>query len=107
MRQEFSAKVKAERFRFAGGHCEACTAKLFPGKIDYDHNNPDGLTGEPTFENCRALCRSCHLVKTKKDVARIAKARRTERKHYGIKKSGRTIAGRRFDGTPIPARMRP
>lgn len=106
MRKEFSARVKAERFRFANGHCESCTRKLYPGDIHYDHDNPDGLTGEPTFENCRALCRSCHLVKTKKDVTRIAKAKRSERKHIGARKLGRTIPGRRFNGDPIPSRAR-
>lgn len=106
MRKEFSAKVKAERFRFCGGHCESCTRKLFTGDIHFDHDNPDGLTGEPTFENCRALCRSCHLVKTKTDVTRIAKAKRSERKQIGIKKPGWTIPGRKFDGSPIPSRRR-
>jgi hypothetical protein len=36
----------------------------------------------------------------------IAKAKRIERKHNGIKKAGRTIPGRKFDGSPIPSRVR-
>lgn len=106
-RQEFSAKVKLARWQHSQGHCESCTRKLFTGDINYDHHNPDGLTGEPTFENCRVLCRSCHLIKTKGDVKHIAKAKRRERKNAGIKKRsyfpGSKDSGwkKKIDGTVV------
>ena len=106
MRQEFTAKVKREALARSNGYCEGCTKKLFVGDYHYDHDNPDGLTGEPTLENCRVLCKACHGAKTVKDVAMIARAKRRELKHAGIKKSGWTIPGRKFDGTPIPSRKR-
>lgn len=87
MRQEFPAKVKAAAALRADGHCEGCTRKLLTGDFHYDHDIPDGLGGEPTLENCRVLCRSCHSVKTtKQDVPRIAKAKRNYRKARGIRK---------------------
>lgn len=106
MRQEFSARVKRDALLRSKGHCEKCTRKLFVGDFHYDHDNPDGLTGEPTIENCRVLCKSCHSVKTVKDVEMIARAKRRELKNAGIKKTGWTMPGRRFDGTPIPAKRR-
>lgn len=100
-RQEFSAKTKAEAFKRSGGHCEACTRKLFPGDYHYDHDDPDGLTGDATLDNCRVLCRSCHSVKTRKDVAAIAKAKRRERRQAGIKKPRSIRAWRKMNGEPV------
>lgn len=77
MRREFSKAVKLSAFARADGRCECCTAKLFPGNIEYDHNIADGLGGEPTLENCVVLCRACHKAKTAKhDVPAIARAKR-------------------------------
>lgn len=108
MRREFSAKVKAAAFLRANGSCEGerCGARLSIGKYHYDHDNPDGLTGEPTLENCKVLCFACHKVKTKKDVGDIARAKRRERNHIGATSPKRTIPGKRFNGEPIPARWR-
>lgn len=90
MRREFSAKVKADAAIRANGHCEGCSRRLLAGDFHYDHEIPDGLGGEPTLENCRVLCRSCHKLKTTKaDVPRIAKAKRNFRKARGIKKPSR------------------
>jgi 5-methylcytosine-specific restriction endonuclease McrA len=92
MRQEFSAKVKAAAFLRADGFCEGivdgerCGAKLTVGKFAFDHVIADGLTGEPTLSNCAVLCLPCHSAKTPGDVKAIAKAKRIERKHRGIKK---------------------
>ena len=89
-RQEFPARVLVARFKHCGGRCEGvldsgerCNALLVPGRWHGDHDNPDGLTGKPTFENCRCLCIPCHTAKTKIDVARIAKAKRVEARHIG------------------------
>jgi len=103
MRKEFSAKVKVAAFQRANGHCENCTSLLVVGKFAYDHDNPDGLTGEPTLANCRVLCNSCHGSKTKKDVANIAKAKRRERGAAGIKKKRSITRWRRFDGSIVHA----
>lgn len=59
--------------------CEEChdAAKAF----DIDHINPDAMTGEPTLENAKLLCKGCHLEKTKLDVKNISKAKRQEAGH--------------------------
>mgnify|MGYP001283912999 CR=1 FL=1 len=86
MRREFPAKVKAAAFERAKGHCEECTARLYPGKFLYDHQIPDALGGEPTLDNCVVRCSACHAVKTtKEDVPRIAKAVRQRQKHIGAR----------------------
>jgi hypothetical protein len=99
MRREFTTKVKVAAWHRCEGRCESCTAKLYPGRFAYDHDNPDGLTGEPTLENCRVLCSACHGVKTKGDVARIAKAKRCEAKHVGARtRKGRPLLGTKASG---------
>lgn len=45
-----------------------------------------------------------HKIKTAQDRKLKAKNDRVRRRHLGIKKRKRTIAGRKFDGTPIPSR---
>lgn len=86
-RRNFPDKVKAAAFERAKGHCEKCTAKLFVGKIHYDHRIPDAMGGEPTLANCEVLCTSCHGVKTQRqDVPAIAKVKRIRAKHIGARK---------------------
>ena len=93
-RAEFSDRIKVKRLAFAEFKCEGivtrddgtktrCNATLIRGRVQFDHDNPDGLTGKPTFENCRALCKACHADKTPLDVAAIAKAKRREAAHVG------------------------
>jgi 5-methylcytosine-specific restriction protein A len=94
VRTEFSAKIKILAFERSGGHCESCSAKLFPGNVEFDHVNPDGLTGTATLDNCAAVCRACHKTKTKRDVANIARAKRRERKHIGIRKPSKFACSR-------------
>lgn len=106
MRQEFPAKVKVAAFERANGSCENCTARLAVGKFVYDHKTPDWMGGAPTLDNCQLICSACDGEKTPNDQRRIAKTKRVIRRHAGIRKPGRTIPGRRFDGTPIPARWR-
>jgi len=99
MRLEFSAKTKELAYRRSGGHCECCGVPLATGNIHYDHRIANALTGEPSLENCQCLCRACHAAKTRLDVAHIAKAKRRERRHIGIKrKPSRPLPGTRASG---------
>ncbi len=92
MRKEFSAKVRRAALARSGGICEdvtagyRCHSKLGPGNVEYDHQIPDQLGGQPTLENCICLCRAHHKIKTTtQDVPAIAKAKRREALHLGIK----------------------
>lgn len=90
MRREFSKAVRIAAWERAGGCCEACARKLFPGDIHYDHRIPDAIGGEPTLENCDVLCRACHGAKTSKaDMPTIAKAKRVYARHIGAKAPSR------------------
>ena len=83
-RREFSKATRVAAFERAGKKCEECRAPLYPGKYVYDHVLADGLTGEPTLENCAVVCTNCHGWKTRKhDIPAIAKAKRTQAKHVG------------------------
>ena len=107
-RKNFSKSVLTARFAHAGGRCEwidaetkiRCNAVLVPGRWAGDHDNPDGLTGEPTFENCRALCKPHHLEKTKQDVANIARAKRREAAHVGVTRPAGKIKSAGFRPAP-------
>ncbi len=87
LRREFPAKVKLAAFQRCGGNCEACSAKLFPGNCEYDHDTPDGLGGNNDLDNIRVLCRACHRQKSSADATHIAKAKRRERNDIAPKVS--------------------
>lgn len=83
-RREFPAQVRKEAWKRCKGRCEKCTAKLFPGRFQYDHRIPDGLGGQPTLENCQVLCSNCHLPKTHdEDRPMMQKADNIAAKHFG------------------------
>ncbi len=94
-RREFPKSVKVAAFQRANGKCESCTARLYPGKYEYDHKLADTFGGEPTLENCEVLCSACHGAKTfKSDIPMAAKSNRVRAKHIGAKvKTRRTIPG--------------
>jgi 5-methylcytosine-specific restriction protein A len=104
-RREFSkavkvAKLKA-RTRDGAIWCEACG--LACKRFHFDHDTPDGLTGEPTLANCRLLCAPCHGLKTKTDVTQIARAKRREARHLGVRKAP-TLRSRGFAKAPAQQR---
>jgi len=108
MRRNFPDKVKVAAFQRADGRCEGCTAKLFVGKIHYDHRIPDAMGGEPTLANCDVLCTACHGVKTQRvDVPAIAKVKRVRLRHLGIRKASGFPGGkdskfkRKMDGSVV------
>lgn len=103
-RREFSAKVKLQAWERAGGKCEHCTARLYPGKYEFDHVIPDALGGEPVLGNIMLLCAACHGRKTaERDHPAIAKSRRVQAKRLGIKRrpGGGFRGWRRFDGSIV------
>jgi 5-methylcytosine-specific restriction enzyme A len=110
VRTEFTRKVKAEAFLRSKGRCEKCTALLGPGNVEYDHDTPDQMGGEPSLANCVVLCRACHKAKTAKvDAPMIALAKRRHATNIGAKAPSRNPmpCGRRskfkkrMDGTVV------
>jgi hypothetical protein len=54
--------------------CFACRRPV--EDVEFDHVIPLSLGGANSLDNWAALCSSCHAVKTKADLKRIAKAKR-------------------------------
>lgn len=105
MRREFSKTVRLQAANRAKGRCEACNKKLSVGEFHYDHDVPDGLGGEPTLENCRVLCLTCHRIKThEQDNPRMQKAD-SQRKSIALGiRNAPTIQSRGFDKRPPQGR---
>lgn len=100
MRREFSKPVKREAIKRADKKCEGVKPDgercgvLFGIKFHFDHDIADGLGGEPTLENCKVLCHQCHKEKTTKhDIPLIAKTKRIQDKHNGIRKPSQLRSG--------------
>lgn len=103
-RAEFSTTTKRQTWDRAGGRCEACGKKFFPGdKREYDHRDPDAITKNNSPENCQLLCHPCHLVKTGQDRKDIAKCNRVRAKHVGAYAPKRKIPGSK--GTPFKKKV--
>lgn len=100
-RREFSITVRKLAAKRANGRCEGCGVGLPVGGFHYDHDTPDGLGGEPTLENCRVLCLTCHRIKThEQDNPRMQKADR-QRKSVALGiRSAPTMQSRGFDQRP-------
>lgn len=108
-RKEFSKAVKREALLRSGGLCEAvgplyglepgqrCNVNLAYG-VHFDHVNADSNGGEPTLENCAAVCPQCNMFKAHKhDTPRAAKVKRQYDKHNGIVRPKGKIPSRQFN----------
>jgi 5-methylcytosine-specific restriction protein A len=100
-RKEFPKSVKVAALKRATRdgviYCEECGGQAKAPEID--HINPDGLTGEPVLENAKVLCRACHKEKTASDKGKIAKAKRREAAHLGVKNTPK----KKIESAPMEA----
>ena len=115
-RREFPAAVKREAIKRSGFICEGvtddgvrCSIPVGQGKpVEYDHVLPDWMGGEPTLENCAALCKLCHKIKTALDAADRGQARRRSDRHNGISAPRQRLVSRGFPrAAPQKAASRP
>lgn len=105
--QSIPDRVKLRLFLRADGKCAGCTRKLNSGdRWQADHIIALVNGGLHAETNLQVLCDWCHKKKTRQDVAEKAHVNKRRATHIGIKKRGRTIPGRRFNGEPIPSRER-
>ncbi len=86
-RREFPRSVKVAVVKRATResvvYCEACCAQAKRWQID--HVRPDGLGGDPTLGNAMLICEACFSAKNPADTRAIAKAKRREARHIGVK----------------------
>lgn len=103
-RRRFSAKARAALFLAARGRCALCGEKI-TGRWEADHVVPLALGGADTVAQLQVCCRPCHVAKSKVDVARIAKARRCEKKLIPFVSVARKPS--RIQSRPFPKVHRP
>lgn len=117
-RTEFTKATKRAALTRSGHKCEAagprygfeegqrCNCNLSLG-VQFDHDVPDGLGGDTSLENCRAVCIRCHSFKTRNDAAQIAKMKRQQDRNNGIKKPGPKIKSAPFPKTEKAMKRQP
>lgn len=100
-------RVRVRVFERHGGICHLSRRTIRVGEPwDCDHVLALINGGQHRESNLAPALRDKHREKTADDVREKAIVYRKKAKNLGLKKSGRTIPGRKFDGTPIPARQR-
>ncbi len=111
-RREFSPMVYAEIVRRAMDEngqlwCEGCGELIKGKKYAVDHTIADGLILDKkrklTSDDGKLLGQDCcHAPKTKNDVKIIAKAKRVEARHLGIKQPSGKLQSQGFAKTAKP-----
>lgn len=66
-KRSFSQTDKKEILYQQNGKCAICHKKLDPRDIEYDHKKPWCDKGRTKVKNGRAVCGSCHNIRTHKD----------------------------------------
>ena len=86
-RRSLSPMRRLKIFERAQGKCHICYCRIQPGqKWEAEHIVPLALDGKDDESNLAPVHEFCHALKTKADVADIARAKRRKAKHLGIKK---------------------
>ncbi|MGA7809656.1 HNH endonuclease [Bradyrhizobium sp.] len=100
------ARVRLRVFERYGGRCHFSGRRIMAGEHwDCDHILALCNGGEHREANLAPILRGKpHKEKTAADVAEKSRVYRKRANHVGVKRKRRTIPGRKFDGTPIPAR---
>lgn len=100
------ARVRLRIFERANGTCHVSGRKILPwDSWDLEHIKALSLGGENRESNLAPALKQEHKKKTAQDMKAKAKSDRIRKKHLGIKKTRRTIPGRKFNGEPIPSRI--
>jgi 5-methylcytosine-specific restriction protein A len=81
--RQMSAGRRARIIERDHGACVRPACETPTDRLQVDHIVPLALGGADKDWNCETLCHSHHLLKTKADIAAIAKAKRREAAHTG------------------------
>lgn len=101
-------RVKLRIFLRFDGKCQCgCGRKIVTGELwELEHATALINGGAHRESNMRPFLFGHQKDKTRADVAEKSVTYRKRRAHHGIKRPGRTIPGRKFNGEPIPSRWR-
>jgi 5-methylcytosine-specific restriction protein A len=108
-RKAISRLARTRIYDAADGVCCLCGTGIHAERgvrFIIEHVKPLWLGGADDESNMGPAHHACAFAKTAAEAPVKAKTDRVRARHLGIKKQGRTIPGRRFDGTPVPSRMR-
>lgn len=108
-RKTISTKQRVALFAKHDGVCHICGGKISVGESwDVEHVIPFAMGGADDESNWRPSHIKCHRTKTVDDVGKIAKAKRREARHLGVKVSGTPLPfgkkspfKRKLDGTIV------
>ncbi len=108
-RRHWSGSARLALFLKHAGICHLCGGKIHVGEAwEVSHDIPLELGGADDDTNAKPAHAKCHRRHTsERDIPAIAKAKRRERKHLGIRpRQSRPLPGtkasglrKRFDGT--------
>lgn len=85
-RRPISLPRRVKLWKAHGGVCHLCGQKISGGiKWHVEHMVPIALGGADDESNMAPAHIACHTPKTKADVAAVARAKRREAKHLGIR----------------------
>ncbi len=103
MRRALSVKMRLQIFQSANGVCDICSTKIQVGeRWEVSHRIPIELGGADDPSNWFPAHYACHRVQTAEtDIPAIAKAKRREARHLGIKRPRSITSWRRFDGSVV------
>lgn len=100
-------RVRVRNFLKFGGICQECGVKIIGKRWVCDHRKAIINGGQNRESNLGPIHEACDKnAKTPADVAEKSAVYQKQRMNLGIRKAKRTIPGKRFNGDPIPARMR-
>lgn len=108
-RRYLTRNMRRRIYDAANGDCCICGLYIHAERGDKwicEHVKPLWLGGADDESNIRPAHYRCAIAKTTSEAPVKAKTDRIRARHLGIKKSGRTIPGRKFNGTPIFSRAR-
>ena len=87
-RKRFSKRALTKLLESFGTKCRMCQCEINgTSGLEWDHRIPLAIGGDDELDNLEPLCIRCHRLKTKGDVATIAKAVRVQQKNLGIGES--------------------
>ncbi len=102
-RRKRSKTDRIRLFQEKGGICDICRGKICAGEAWHlDHRIPLELSGDDSDANLFPVHDKCHRDKTRGDVRQIAKTKRQQQKHMGIRNKSTFRKRTRVndDGTP-------
>jgi 5-methylcytosine-specific restriction endonuclease McrA len=104
---EIPARVRLRVFDRCGGVCHLSQRKIGAGEHwQLDHVVAIINGGQHRESNLVPVLTGPHKEKTKIDVAEKSRMYYKRAKAIGLKRKRRTIPGRKFDGTPVPAKWK-